>query len=285
MTGAGFAAGPSEHGELRVEVRAVNGRSLVTKMRLPTVCSGYEAAIEELLRQQLQRGSVTVVVERVQQAANLPDPDVVRRVAAELRQLAAELDLQPPTLAEVLQAAASGRGGDAPTSRPLPPQLAALFATAMADLLRHRQSDGQATVAAIEAILAQFEEQLATARARAPQLADRYRERLMQRVQEFVAAQAPEAAPITELVREVAIYADRVDVAEELQRLDTHLAEVRQVLARGGDVGRKLEFLLQELLRETNTMGAKSPDTAMTHAVVAMKTCIDRLKEQAANLE
>ncbi|MCA8965900.1 MAG: DUF1732 domain-containing protein, partial [Planctomycetes bacterium] len=148
-----------------------------------------------------------------------------------------------------------------------------------------RQSDGQATVAAIEAILSQFEEQLATARAGAPQLADRYRERLMQRVQEFVAAQAPEAAPITELVREVAIYADRVDVAEELQRLDTHLAEVRQVLARGGDVGRKLEFLLQELLRETNTMGAKSPDTAMTHAVVAMKTCIDRLKEQAANLE
>ncbi len=285
MTGAGFAAGPSEHGELRVEIRAVNGRSLVTKMRLPTVCSGYEAAIEELLRQHLQRGSVTVVVERAQQVANLPDTEVVRRVAAELRQLAVELDLQPPTLAEVLQAAASGRGGDALTSRPLPPQLAALFAAAMADLLLHRQADGQATVAAIEVILAQFEAQLATARERAPQLADRYRERLMQRVQEFVVAQAQQAAPIADLVREVAIYADRVDVAEELQRADTHLAEIRQVLARGGEVGRKLEFLLQELLRETNTMGAKSPDTAMTHAVVAMKTCIDRLKEQVANLQ
>ena len=285
MTGAGFAAGPSEHGELRVEVRAVNGRGLSLKMRLPSVCGGYEAAIEELLRQQLQRGTVTVVVEREQQSASLPDPELVRRVATEMRQLAAELDLQPPTLAEVLFAAGASRGADAPTSRPLPPQLAAVFRAAMADLLRHRQADGEATLVAMQTALTQFETHLAFARERAPLLAERYRERLLQRVQEFVAAQAPEAAPISDLVREVAIYADRVDVAEELQRLDTHLGEIRQVLAHGGEVGRKLEFLLQELLRETNTMGAKSPDTAMTHAVVGMKTCIDRLKEQAANLE
>lgn len=285
MTGAGFASGPSEHGELRVEVRTVNGRGLSTKLRLPGVCAGYEAAIEEQLRLLLQRGTVTVVVERAQQVASLPEAEVVRRVASEMRQLAAELQLAAPTLADVLQVAAASRGGDTPTSRPLPAQFGALFAAAIADLLRHRQSDGAATVAAIDQLLVQFEEHMAVAKGRAPQLAERYRERLLQRVQEFLAEQAPDAAPITEIVREVAIYADRVDVAEELQRLDRHIAEFRQVLAGGGEVGRKLEFLLQELLRETNTMGAKSPDTAMTHAGVAMKTCIDRIKEQVANLE
>jgi uncharacterized protein (TIGR00255 family) len=86
-------------------------------------------------------------------------------------------------------------------------------------------------------------------------------------------------------VREVALFADRVDVAEELHRAQAHVAEVEALLARGGELGKRLEFLLQELLRETNTLGAKSPDTAIAHAVVAMKTSIERMKEQAANLE
>jgi uncharacterized protein (TIGR00255 family) len=83
----------------------------------------------------------------------------------------------------------------------------------------------------------------------------------------------------------VALFADRVDVAEELQRLDAHLGELRAILAAGGDVGRRFEFLLQELLRETNTLGSKSPDTTIAHTVVAMKSAIDRMKEQAANLQ
>ena len=88
-----------------------------------------------------------------------------------------------------------------------------------------------------------------------------------------------------DLVREVAVFADRVDVAEELQRLRSHQQEVRKALQGGGEVGRRLEFLLQELLRETNTLGSKSPDTETAHAVVAMKGCIATMKEQLANLE
>ena len=81
------------------------------------------------------------------------------------------------------------------------------------------------------------------------------------------------------------MFSERVDVEEELQRLGAHLRELRTVLNKGGAMGRKLEFLLQEALRETNTLGSKSPDVAMAHCVVAMKGAIDRLKEQAANLE
>ena len=108
---------------------------------------------------------------------------------------------------------------------------------------------------------------------------------MLQRVQDFVAAHVPAPPPAVDLVREVALFADRVDVAEELQRLRAHTDEIRSLLHKGGEVGRRLEFLLQELLRETNTLGSKSPDTEVAHTVVAMKSCIATIKEQVANLE
>lgn len=283
MTGAGFAAGDSEVGPVRIEARSVNGRGLSVKLRLSSVCGGYENAIEERARERLRRGSVTLVVERGQRAAQLPERAVLLETAHELRRLADELQLPKPTLADVLQAASGGR--ESATSRPLPPQLAALVDHALDELVAHRHADGRGTVAAIEAELVAFEGLVAVAAARAPQLIDEYRARLLQRVQDFVAANLPEPPPAVDLVREVAVFADRVDVAEELQRLQAHVAEVRALLGKGGEVGRRLDFLQQELLRETNTLGSKSPDTAVAHAVVAMKSHIATIKEQAANLE
>ncbi|MFM1870967.1 MAG: hypothetical protein RL398_389, partial [Planctomycetota bacterium] len=194
MTGVGFAAGSTEVGELRIEVRSVNGRALSTKLRLPPACAGFEAALDELLRQRLQRGTVTLVVERAQTAAALPDADLVRRVAAEMSALAKELHLNPPSLAEVLAVVGSQRGGgDAVTSRPLTPKLATLVASAIDELLSCREHEGRAIVAACLETLTQYEQQFATARERAPALAERYRERLLQRVQEFLAAHVAEA--------------------------------------------------------------------------------------------
>lgn len=285
MTGVGFAAGPCELGDVRLELRTVNGRGFSAKLRLPPNAGGYELAIEELVRASIARGSVLVVLERAQAAAALPDAEQVKGLAASMRQLADELRLPPPSLAEVLQQLASSGRADASTSRPLPPQLRSLFERALADLAAHRRNDGRGTAGAIGEQLDQFAGLVAQAAARAPMLAEEYRARLLQRVQEFVARHVAVAPPAVDLVREVAVFADRVDVAEELQRLSAHVAEVRGVLARGGEVGRRLEFLLQELLRETNTLGSKSPDTTIAHAVVAMKTCVERMKEQAANLE
>jgi len=285
MTGVGFAAGACEVGEVRIEVRAVNGRALTLRSRLSSACVGFEAAVEELVRQRLQRGSVTVVAEVKTSAAQLPDRMVLRALADELRLLARDLDLAPPSLTEIIQLAGAGSRGEATTARPLPPRFQALLAQALDDLQEHRRTEGRATTAAIEQQLAEFSAHVSAATARAPQLAEIYRERLLLRVQEFLASHVGVAPEAVDVVREVAIYADRIDVAEELQRLTAHLVEVRSVLARGGEVGRRLEFLLQELLRETNTLGSKSPDTTMAHAAVSMKSCIDRMKEQVANLE
>jgi uncharacterized protein (TIGR00255 family) len=285
MTGAGFAAGPSELGELRIEVRTVNSRGLTVKLRVPSTCSGFEAEIEDLVRERIRRGSISVVIERQAAIAALPDRAVLRAVAADLRALAEELRLPAPTLADVVLAANAALRGEALTSRPLPDKLRALMSAALDDLQRHRLADGNGTIEAVRAQLVEFESLCQTAASRAPQLASLYRERLLQRVLEFVQSHVPSPPTAHELVREVAIFADRVDVAEEVQRLRAHLREIYAVLDRGGEIGRRLEFLLQELLRETNTLGAKSPDTIMAHAAVAMKSCIDRLKEQVANLE
>jgi uncharacterized protein (TIGR00255 family) len=270
---------------LRVEIRTVNGRGYSCKLRLPPAASGYEAALDELLRAQIGRGSVTLVIERVAVAQALPETEALRGIADGLVAFARSAGLPAPTLADVLHVAAATGRAEAITSRPLPPRCLALVQQALADLAAHRRTDGQATAAAVLECLADLEAKAAIARLRAPLLVDEHRERLRQRVDEFVARHVAVPPPAGELVREVALFADRVDVAEELQRLGAHIVEVKATLARGGEVGRRLEFLLQELLRESNTLGSKSPDVTMAHAVVAMKTCIDRMKEQAANLE
>lgn len=284
MTGVGFAAGATEVGEVRVELRTVNGRALQVKMRLCSGCLGYESAIEDLVRERMRRGTVTIVVERQSVAPALADRTAIRAAAESLRSLADELSLPAPSLADVLQFGAPARA-EAMTSRPLPPQLRALFETALRECERVRIADGTGTLRALEQQLVEFEGHVRAAVARAPQIVTAYRERLLQRVQEFVQAHLPAPVPALDVVREVAVYSDRIDVAEELQRLQHHVAEIRGVVARGGEVGRRLEFLLQELLRETNTLGSKSPDTTMAHTVVAMKSGIERCKEQVANLE
>jgi uncharacterized protein (TIGR00255 family) len=285
MTGAGFASGATEVGTLRIELRTVNGRGLSVKMRVTSACAGFEAGIEEMVRERVRRGTVAVVVERQGGAPPTLDRANLSEAAADLRQLATEAGLPPPTVADVLQYSGAFSRSEAMTSRPLPESLRALLAVALADLQRGRAADGAGTVAAMQEQLATFAEHLGAAAARAPQLVEAWRERLLQRVQEFVQAHVPGPVPAVDIVREVALQADRIDTAEELQRLEHHVAEIRNVFARGGEVGRRIEFLLQELLRETNTLGSKSPDSTIAHTVVAMKSCIDRLREQAANLE
>jgi len=284
MTGVGFAAGACEVGAVRIEVRSTNGRGFAMKLRVPTALAAHEAAIEEQVRAAVARGSVLVVVERDGAPSSLPDRALLRAVDAELMALADELGHAPPAIADVLQAAAAASRPEPQTSRPLPPKLQALLARALAGLLAHRATEGQGTAAAIVQLLTEFEAGVESLALRTPQLAAEYAARLLQRVQELAKLHLPAPPPAFEFVREVAAFADRVDIAEELQRLRAHAAELRASLQRPGDVGKRLEFLLQELLRETNTAGSKSPDVAIAHAVVAMKTCIDRMKEQAANL-
>lgn len=282
MTGTGSAAGVTEAGPLRIELRSVNGRALQVKQRLCREVSGLEAAFEDELRAKVGRGSVTLVVERGGSSDGLPDRARLAQIVSSMRSLARDLGLSDQlTLRDALDLAK-----DAPSTfdRDDCPRLMALLHAAIAELQAHRAEGGKSTAAAMRAELDALDRLRAEAAQRAPAIVEDHRARLLQRMREFVSAQGlrlDEGA----LVREVGLFAERVDVEEELQRLSAHLRETRSVLDGGGAVGRKVEFLLQEVLRETNTLGSKSPDVAMAHWVVAMKSAIDRLKEQAANLE
>lgn len=282
MTGHGAAAGPTPAGNLLVELRSVNARGFVLKQRLCAEVAGLEPVLEERIRQRIARGTVTLTIERAGLGA-LPDREALRELVQQLHALARDLGLRDELSLRDVLALATVQGRSDATRTPAP-ELLQLVDRALDQLLQRRHAEGAAIGREMARLLGEFEQNLATARTRAPEVVATYREKLLARIGEVLRAQGLQVEP-QDVVREVALFADRSDVTEELHRLEMHLGEVRATLRQGGEVGRRLDFLLQELLRETNTLGSKSPDVAMTHEVVAMKSCIDKLKEQAANLE
>ncbi|MBK8975543.1 MAG: YicC family protein [Planctomycetes bacterium] len=290
MTGSGWARGSTSIGEVTVEVRSVNGRGLQVKTRFPGALQPFEREVERRVRARLSRGSVAVVA-AVGRGGSALDAvlDVERFVAtaARLEELAARCGLADVTIGDVLAVPGVLR-----TAQDLPEELgdalhadlADLLDTALDALIEEREVEGERTATAIASYLDGLDALRGEVEQRAPQVAADYRQRLLARVNEFLDDRGATLED-RDVVREVALFADRVDVSEELQRLRSHTARLRDTLEAGGEVGRGMEFLLQEVLREVNTIGSKSPDVAVSHAVVDMKSLVDKLKEQAANLE
>ncbi len=301
MTGSGKAQGLTELGQLTVEVRSVNGRSLALKTRLPIECQGIEPTLEKLVRARLKRGSVSISMDLtvpVRADDTLVDSALFARTVGLLRDLARDNGLDDSVSVSdvlrvpgVLPGSGSGSGsgsnsgaGRTRTSWTPSAELTALVEAALRDLISVRAVEGAATVVSMREQIAVLESELQNISARAPELKDDYRSRILQRVNDFL-DQRGQQIEEDDLIREVSVFAEKVDISEELQRLETHLARLTELFDAGGEVGRKLEFLLQETLREVNTTGSKSPDVDLAHSVVAMKSAVDKLKEQAANLE
>jgi uncharacterized protein (TIGR00255 family) len=291
MTGSGIVQGPSELGDVTVELRSVNGRGLAVKMRLSPECQGLETGLENYLRSRFHRGTLTLLVHvenPVRNLETLVDEQLAAQVAERIRQLAKDIQAESgPQLSDVLSF--PGVVAGAPTSRVRiswqpPKDVLALVAGAADALSKSRASEAEATVADMNQQLGTIADVLAEVKVRAPGVAADYRHKLLRRVNEFLEGQA-RAMEDGDVIREVALFADRVDISEELQRLESHLEKATGILAEGGHVGRHVEFLLQEMLREANTVASKSPDAKIAHWIVKVKSCIDRLKEQAQNLE
>ena len=289
MTGAGTAAGDCELGHLTVECRSVNGRALSVKSRLAAEHQGLEAAIEERVRQRVTRGSVRValaVCDAPQPQESELDSEFGEQVAQRLEEFAGRVG-KPVSLADILAFPGVVRGASRSgprLSRGLPDGVSGLLDEALAALVADRVREGATTREVMLQELESLHEALAEVQALAPQVVEAYRDRVLQRVNEFLDGRAKALEP-SDVIREVSLFADRVDISEEIQRLQVHGAKAREALLGGGPVGRTFEFLAQELLREVNTLGSKSPDVEIAHLVVRMKSSVDKLKEQAANLE
>ncbi|MGH7569649.1 MAG: YicC/YloC family endoribonuclease [Gemmatimonadales bacterium] len=300
MTGFGSADGSVLGGRLRVDIRTVNHRYFNPQFKLPAELAGVEGELRERLRALFERGHVAVTARWVEPPASPADAavavDVVRarQVVAALKDLKKRLKLKgEPDLAFVARqpdvlTVGTGAGGGAGAGRADGNRAASwgelqpIVDQAARDVLTMREREGRALSEDLRARLDALETGAQRVADRAPvRLAAEY-ERLKKVVAELVGGVKVDEQ---RLALEIALMADRVDIAEELVRFRTHLAACREALAGDGAVGKQLGFLAQELLRETNTIGSKANDAAITQAVIAMKGELERFREQLENLE
>jgi len=288
MTGFGAAAVGAEGVIARVELRSTNHRHLQIKLRLPHDFAQLEAELEGRLRKRFSRGSMTahLSVERPPRAdAVQVDRELARRYHTLMQELAGDLGLDSaPSVAELvhLPGVLAGIEDAAPGEEEANllraavdeagKQLQAMRAAEGANLEANLREHGRA----IRAVLERIEERM-------PQVVKHHHDSLRERVQELLGDSATLSS--TDLARELAMLADRLDVREETDRLDSHLKQLEAQLDKGGAVGRQLDFLAQEFLREANTIGSKCSDAQVAHDVVELKTHIERLREQVQNVE
>jgi len=284
MTGYGTAERTT--GEVRVvaEVRSVNNRYFKANLRLPEGLGGLEARIERLLRERISRGTVTVnvTVEPRGAAARVPvNTDLLEAYRRDLERSA-------PAVSDDALLALPGVVGEEEGRltgiENLPEEVEAAVREGLEQLNRMRDAEGRATADDMAAVLDGIDRRAAAIGRRAPQVVEEYRRRLQERVQTML--EGVEIAPDDQtLARELAFFAERADVNEELARLDSHVQQFRELFEATGPVGRRAEFIAQEMYREVNTIGSKANDAAVAREAVEIKVGVDRLREQAQNIE
>jgi uncharacterized protein (TIGR00255 family) len=287
MTGFGAATTFEADVQVRVEVRSVNHRYLQLKVKLPPDLSAFESDIEAAVRKALERGAVTlaVSVEAGGSPAVRIDAKLAQHYLAEVQALAQTLGLaETPRLETILSLpGVVGTEADSGLREREARLLRSAVEQALAELVRMREREGAALEDDLRANAAAVAKEAARIGKRMPKVVREHHKKLRQRMQELLGGQS-KLGP-AELPRELALLADRMDVSEELARLASHLGQWSALLAKGGAIGRQLDFLVQELLREANTIGSKCNDADVAHSVVEVKTRIERLREQVQNVE
>lgn len=286
MTGFGAGDSPLGEGRLTMELRALNHRFLDIRVRLPAEIGEQVAFVEQLARERLDRGRVDVGVRLSDSALPPPRFSVTRARAlyASLQQLSTELapgsEVPVATLAhfpdlllESSDPAADGVRG----------ALKGAFEQALERLQSMREAEGRALSSELKARLGTLRLLVVGMRERADGFVEAQRAKLRERLERLLAGAV--ALDPARMESEIALIADRSDATEELARLDSHFDQFEKALAEAGPIGRKLDFLLQEMGRELNTLGSKSSDAAVAHLVVEAKTELERIREQVQNVE
>lgn len=290
MTGYGNVDGIVGSHRLSVEVRSVNHRFFTPSIKLPQALTRMETDVRDLLRRHVTRGHVTLAVRIERDATEGPRINVPRLLAyaAQLRAIPTDAGLDTTVdLASLLRlpdVVTNAYEEDDSIATMPPADILALVATALEAFVGMREAEGARLAAYLLERLLIIEEALARLAARAPTRLVEQRDRLTAAVQELARGVAVDPQ---RLAQEIAILADRVDVAEELSRFASHNAACRAALSAPGaeGVGKRLGFMLQEMVREANTTGSKANDAAMQRDVVVIKEELERMREQVENLE
>jgi uncharacterized protein (TIGR00255 family) len=287
MTGFGTAEGAVGPSRVTVEIRSVNHRFFNPSIKLPSQLAKWESEVREALRKTVSRGHVTVTarVERPERGddAVIDEPRFAAYVKR-LRELKERYVLEGPIDLPTVLRLPDVIAGEPDAEEGTAAELVAIVERAAAALAASREAEGKRLGTFLGERIGVVERSVGRIAERAPQRLVEHRDRLKANVAELAGGIAIDEQ---RLAQEIAIIADRLDVGEELDRFRSHLAAFREAMTGNGSdgVGKRLGFLLQELLREANTTGSKANDSAMVQDVVAIKEELERIREQVENLE
>ncbi len=283
MTAFARAEQAGAHGTLSWEIRSVNHRYLEPHLRLPDAFRDLEGAVREALRKGLSRGKVECTLRFAEDSSGRlmqVDSQRASQLIAAAESVAVLIKRPAPLNPLEVLAWPGVLVGDASDPQALNSAALTLFHETLAELKKGRQREGEELARLIAERLDAITQETATLREQVPQMLALQRQKLLDRCAEMQAELDPQR-----LEQEMVLLAQKSDVAEELDRLATHVIEVRRVLKSGGAAGRRLDFLMQELNREANTLGSKAFDPRSTQAAVNLKVLIEQMREQVQNIE
>lgn len=288
MTGYGRAQGSFSGGEISVEIKSVNNRYLDANVKLPRVYNFAEDSVKSLVQHTISRGKVDVFIninatgaDNVKISVNGP---VVEGYLSALKQIAADYDVREDISVSLLS-----RFNDVflvekqeEDEKEVQEAILSVAAQALTAFDAMRIAEGEALKADLEQKAEEILSMVSRVEARSPITVAAYRERLTAKMQEVLENTALDEARI---IQEAAIYADKVAVDEETVRLRSHVEQLKTMLREGGVIGRKLDFLMQEMNREANTIGSKGNDIEQARNVVDIKSLLEKIREQIQNIE
>lgn len=289
MTGFGEARLEDAQHAYHLELRTVNNRYLKTSIYLPDDLAFLEGEVERLIRQRITRGSVSLrlhVRDISPNAAAEINGSVVQTYLRQLQQIAGSaggLTIDLATLL-TLPGACQPHEPSAAEREQKWAVLQRLAEEALGKLVTMRATEGKSLAADLMLHCSRLRKSLGVVRERVPAVIEEYRDRLKARVEELIKTANVQLAE-NDLLKEVSIYAERSDISEEISRLAAHVDQFVAFMESDEPPGRKLEFVAQEMLREANTMGAKTGDAAISREIIEMKAAVDRIKEQIQNCE
>jgi uncharacterized protein (TIGR00255 family) len=283
MTGYANASAELDSGSLTLEVRSVNHRYLDIQLRMPDELRGFESALREAITAQLQRGKVECRINyaaRAAQSGASLNQGLLQQLAALNKEIQAALpDAQGLSVADVLR----WNGMlETPTANAdeLRDTLLGLMKTALQEFSASRAREGEKLKDFLQQRVDKIEALRLAVMPHVPAAIAAYEQKITARLSEAIQGGDDERVR-----QEISLYASKIDIDEELSRLASHLTEMRRILIQGGAVGKRLDFLMQELNREANTLGSKSVDAEVSRSAMEMKILIEQMREQIQNLE
>ncbi|HET7369565.1 MAG TPA: YicC/YloC family endoribonuclease [Gammaproteobacteria bacterium] len=284
MTGYARGETRGDWGVITLELRSINHRYLETHFRLPEPVRGLEAELRQQIGARIKRGKVDILL-RLEQTASVDGGLVVNEaLAAEVAAAAESLATQtanssPLNPMDILRWPGVVREPTVDVER-LGSAISELLAATLDDLVANRRAEGGRIDGLLRERATGIGRYVAAVRARLPAVREQLKTKLLGRLAEL------DLTPDDDRLNQELVYtAQKIDVAEELDRLDSHVTELEKALKRSEPVGRRLDFLMQEFNREANTLGSKSADTETTHAAVEIKVLIEQMREQVQNVE